>query len=304
VSATRSADPSTARVGMIGLGVMGSAMGAGLVRAERLVVGYDVSPDRVAAFVAAGGTAAASAAEVSRICPVVCTSLATTDALHDTAEAIAGEGSRPLVVELSTFGLSDKERARDTLDSAGARLVDSPVSGTGAQAVVGDLVAFVSGGDPDDRELALHTVAGFTRSAFDVGAFGNGTRFKLVANLLVAVHNVAAAEALVLAERAGLDLDAVLEAVGAGAGSSRMFEVRGPLVAHHDYRPTVRLGVFLKDLALIEGLAQELGATTPMLHASRRLYDEARLRGWSDDDPARVAELLREPAAGPGGTGP
>jgi len=289
-------------VGMVGLGVMGSAMAAQLLAAGAPVVGYDVVPERRAALQAGGGVSAPSAAEVARSCAVVCTSLPTASALDEVAGEIAAVGRDSLVVELSTFALADKQRARAMLAEGDARLVDSPVSGTGAQAAVGDLVAFVSGDDAGDRELALRTVAGFTRAAYDVGPFGNGTRFKLVANLLVAVHNVAAAEALVLAERASLDLDLVLEAIGAGAGSSRMFQVRGPKVVARDYDPTVRLEVFLKDLALITGFAEDLGVSTPMLAASRALYDEARDRGWADDDPVRVAELLRESSA-PRGAG-
>jgi 3-hydroxyisobutyrate dehydrogenase-like beta-hydroxyacid dehydrogenase len=279
---------------MVGLGVMGAAMAAQLLRSGVPVIGYDVAPDRAAALGAMGGTSADSATEVARSCAVVCTSLPTARALDDVVEEIGAAQHDCLVVELSTFALADKQRARAMLAEGGARLVDSPVSGTGAQAAVGDLVAFVSGDDVDDRALALRTVAGFTRAAYDVGAFGNGIRFKLVANLLVAVHNVAAAEALVLAERASLDSDLVLEAIGAGAGSSRMFEVRGPKVVARDYDPTVRLEVFLKDLDLIAAFAADLGVSTPMLDASRRMYDEARDRGWTDADPVRVAELLRE----------
>jgi 3-hydroxyisobutyrate dehydrogenase-like beta-hydroxyacid dehydrogenase len=178
-------------------------------------------------------------------------------------------------------------------------MVDAPLSGTGAQAVTGDLVAFVSADDPADRAAAAAVMARFTRAQYDVGAFGNGSRFKFVANLLVGIHNVAAAEALVLAEQAGLDLDLVLTAVADGAGSSRMLEIRGPLMTARSYdNPSVRLQVFQKDLALIAEFAKAVGAPTPLLEASNSIYEAAAADGRAGQDTASVAEILRQAATG------
>ena len=132
------------------------------------------------------------------------TSLPTAEAFHQVVsglDGLAAAGTGPVVVELSTLSIADKQRGRAALAQTGAHLVDSPLSGTGAQARFGDLVAYVSADDPAHREQAIGVLALFTRAQYDVGAFGNGSRFKFVANLLVAVHNVAAAEALVLADR-------------------------------------------------------------------------------------------------------
>jgi 3-hydroxyisobutyrate dehydrogenase-like beta-hydroxyacid dehydrogenase len=291
---------------MVGLGVMGSAMAGLLLRGGRQVTGYDIEPERIAGLAAAGGQAAGSAAEVAAACPVVLTSLPTPAAFHDVISGpagLAGAGrAGMLVIELSTLSLADKDRGRRALEAAGGRLADVPVSGTGAQARSGDLVAFVSADRPLDRRRAIEVVAGFSRAQYDVGAFGNGSRFKYVANLLVAIHNVAAAEALVLAEQAGLDLGLVLAAVGAGAGGSRMLEIRGPLMAARSYDPTVRLEVFLKDVALITEFAADVGAPVPLLAASAEVYQAARAAGRSDQDTASVAEVLRERArrTGPG----
>lgn len=282
-------------VGIIGLGVMGSAMAGLLVRAGQPVTGFDIDPARTALFAGAGGKIAASAADVAAACPVVLTSLPTAGAFHDVIGELAAARTQPalLVIELSTLSLADKERGREALAARGGRMADVPVSGTGAQARVGDLVAFVSADDPADRRRAIEVVAGFSREQYDVGAFGNGSRFKYVANLLVAIHNVAAAEALVLAEHAGLDPELVLKAVSAGAGSSRMLEIRGPLMISRDYEPTVRLDVFLKDIELIRGFAAAVGAPTPLLAASAPIYHAARAQGRADQDTASVAEVLR-----------
>lgn len=296
--------PDGERVGLIGLGVMGSAIAALLLRGGTMVVGFDVARSRMEQLSAAGGAPLGSPAEVAARCPVVLTSLPAPEALHEVISgpgglAAAGTGAGRLVVEMSTLSLADKERGQAALEAAGGRLVDAPLSGTGAQAVTGDLVAFVSADDPADRAAAIAVMARFTRSQYDVGRFGNGSRFKYVANLLVAIHNVAAAEALVLAEQAGLDLPLVLEAVADGAGGSRMLEVRGPLMVAGSYDdPSVRLQVFRKDLALITEFATTVGAAVPLLEASNRVYETARAEGRDGQDTACVAEVLREAAAG------
>jgi 3-hydroxyisobutyrate dehydrogenase-like beta-hydroxyacid dehydrogenase len=281
---------------------MGSAFATLLLRSGVSVVGFDIDERRSRQLQATGGRVARSAADVAGRCPVVLTSLPTAAAFHDalagprglvTAAGCAGL----LVVDLSTLALQDKDRGRRALEDAGARLVDAPVSGTGSQARDGDIVAFVSANDPADRREAIGWLSRFTRAQYDVGVFGNGSRFKFVANLLVAIHNVAAAEALVLAEQASLDLDLVLQAVGSGAGGSRMLDIRGPMMTSRNYDPAVRLEVFLKDIALITDFAEAAGAPTPLLAACREIYDAARADGRLDQDSACVAEVLRGRAA-------
>jgi L-threonate 2-dehydrogenase len=300
---------SDAEVGLIGLGIMGSAFAALLLRSGASVVGFDIDEGRSQSLQAAGGRIARTAADVADRCPVVLTSLPTAAAFHDviagprglvTAAGCAGL----LAVDLSTLSLQDKDRGRQALEDAGARLVDAPVSGTGSQARDGDLVAFVSANDPADRRQAIGWLSRFTRAQYDVGVFGNGSEFKFVANLLVAVHNVAAAEALILAEQAGLDLDLVLRAVGSGAGGSRMLDIRGPMMTSRNYDPAVRLEVFLKDIALITEFADAAGAATPLLAACREIYAAARADGRLDQDTACVAEVLRGWAASAAPTRP
>ena len=133
-----------------------------------------------------------------------------------------------------------------------------------------------------------------TRQIHDLGEFGNGTRLKLVANLLVAVHNLSTAEALLLADRAGLDLDDVLPALVDGAGSSRMLKVRGPLMLRGDYEPaTARVEMFRKDLRAIRELADDLATPTPLLSVTSTLYDAAAGQGRADQDTASIYATLR-----------
>lgn len=307
---TGTGQPDTGRqagpIGVIGLGVMGSAVANLLIAGGAQVWGHDISAERQERFVAAGGHGARSAVGVAQRTAVVLTSLPTARALAAVVGgpgglASAGPSGARLVVEMSTLSLADKQAARDALAPGGVTLADVPLSGTGAQARSGDLVAFVSADDGAARAAALAVTRLFTRAQYDVGAFGNGSRFKYVANLLVAVHNVAAAEALVLAERAGLDLDHVLAAVGDGAGTSRMLQLRGPLMAGREYSDaTVRLEVFLKDVELIGNFAAEVGAPAPLLEASRAIYLAALADGRASEDTACVAEVLRAGARPPG----
>jgi 3-hydroxyisobutyrate dehydrogenase-like beta-hydroxyacid dehydrogenase len=167
------------------------------------------------------------------------------------------------------------------------------LSGTGGQALAGNVVAYLSG-PAEAKARAVPVLRAFARGVHDVGEFGNGSAVKFIANLLVAIHNVAAAEALVLAERAGLDLAAVLTAVADGAGSSAMFEVRGPAMAAADYSgPGVTTTVFAKDLEIIAGFATETGTPTPLFALASSFYAAALAQGHAGDDTACVHAVLR-----------
>ncbi len=284
-------------VGFVGLGTMGSALSAHLLAAGCQVTGYDIDPARLAAHAARGGLAATSPAGAADGADVVLTSLPTAAALLDVINGAAGlaSGPRPglVVVETSTLPVAVKRQARDALAEHGAVLLDCPLSGTGGQALTGDVVAYLSG-PAQAKARAAPVLRAFARGVHDVGEFGSGSAVKFIANLLVAIHNVAAAEALVLAERAGLDLSAVLTAVADGAGSSDMFEVRGPAMAAADYSgPGVTTTVFDKDLQIIAAFARETATPTPLFTAASSFYAAALAQGHADDDTACVHAVLR-----------
>jgi 3-hydroxyisobutyrate dehydrogenase-like beta-hydroxyacid dehydrogenase len=284
--------PVTQTVGFIGLGVMGSALSAHLLAAGWQVAGYDIDPAALAAHQDRGGMGAASSAEVARHAETVVTSLPTAQALRDVTRELAAHPGR-VVIETSTLPVPVKEEARDFLAERGAVLLDCPLSGTGGQARNKDVVAYLSG-PAGAKARAEPVLRAMTRGIHDVGEFGNGSAVKFIANLLVAVHNTAAAEALVLAERAGLDLTTVLTAVSDGAGTSRMFEVRGPAMAVADYSgPGVRTSVFGKDLDIIAGFARDVGSPTPLFALASAFYTAALAQGRADEDAACVHAVLR-----------
>jgi L-threonate 2-dehydrogenase len=283
-------------VGFIGLGVMGSAMSGHLLAAGFPVLGFDVDPTRRSEHEARGGVACAEPADVARGADVVVTSLPSAAALVAVLDGEGGlhAGAHPglVVVETSTLGPDTKEDARNRAQAWGGTLLDCPMSGTGQQARNGDLVAYLSGDDAA-KERARPVLAAFTRQQYDLGAFGRGTAMKLVANLLVAVHNAAAAEALLLAERAGLDLQDVLTAVGDGAGGSRMLQIRGPLMAESRYLPaTATVATMQKDNALIAAFAESVASPTPLFSATTVLYRAAVAQDRLQEDTACVYGVL------------
>jgi putative dehydrogenase len=288
---------SPVEVAVVGLGLMGAPIARHLLAAGHRVTGFDVNSERMAAATAAGVSAAASAAEAAATAGVVLTSLPSEDALTSTVKGLVsapGCHQRDLaMVELSTLSVQSKRAARDALAAVGIGMLDCPVSGTGAQAITRDIVLYASG-EQVLYQACVELFSAFCRDAYYVGVFGQGMKMKLVANHLVAILNVAAAEAVNLAELSGLDPAQMLEVVGAGAAGFRLLDLRGPMMAQGRYEPaTMKLEVWQKDMALIEAFAAGLKASTPLFSATKPLYAGAIERGWGGQDTAAVRELLR-----------
>lgn len=260
--------PDREAVGVIGLGAMGSAVAGALLAAGRRVLGYDVDPVRSQQFATLGGELAPSPAEIVAVAPVLLSMLPSAGALADVCDDIAAAGTaRPdaVLAELSTLSRATKIDARDRLAPLGITVLDCALSGTASQAEQGDLVVYASG-DRAAFERCSRAFGAIGRSVHYLGGFGAGAATKLVANHLVAVHIAAAAEALLMAQRAGLDLGVTLAALTDGAGTSRMLEVRGPAMVSGAYLPaSMRMELFLKDLGLIEAFGAEVDSPLPIL---------------------------------------
>jgi 3-hydroxyisobutyrate dehydrogenase-like beta-hydroxyacid dehydrogenase len=275
--------------GVIGLGIMGSAMSANLAKAGFAVHGYDIVSSLRSALKNAGGHPAGSAAEVAEKAEIVISSLPSAEALHSVASELT---ARCIVIETSTLPLEDKNRAFKTLEAKGITLLDCPLSGTGAQARTKDLTVYASG-DQAAFEQTKPVLEGFSRAHYYLGEFGNGSKMKYVANLLVAIHNVAAAEAFVLGMKAGLDAETIYKVAGDGAGASRMFQVRGPqMVAGRYDDATMKVEVWQKDMKIIGEYATKLGVPTPLFSASAPIYTAAMAQGFNKQDTAAVCAVL------------
>lgn len=282
-------------VGIVGVGIMGSAIARNLASGGVAVRGYDTDPARLDLLRRNGGTPVASAAEAAQGASVLLTSLPSAAALEATVASLEAAPAPGLVVaELSTLPIRDKERCRDRLGAHRMVVLDCPLSGTGAQAETRDLAVYASG-DAAAYERAAPVFAGFARASHYLGAFGNGSKMKFLANLLVAVHNVASAEAMVLGVKAGLDPETIVKVIASGAGTSRVFELRAPLMAKRAYRPaTMRIDIWQKDMAIIAAFAKSLGVETPTFSATAPVYDAAQAEGMGEDDTAAVCALLEK----------
>ena len=282
------------KVGIVGLGIMGGAFANNLVDAGWRVIGYDIDPARRRALARAGVEIAKDARALAAEVTIIITSLPKPAALDATVQAIIAAGGRPrvVVVEASTFAIDDKLRAERALRRAGHVMLDCPVSGTGAQAKVKDLVVYASGERAAIRRLRP-LFASFARAMHDLGAFGNGSRMKFVANLLVAINNVASAEAMVLGLKAGLDAETVFAMVKSGAANSRVFELRAPMMVKDRYDdPTMKISLWQKDMSVIGEFARELGCPTPLFDATGPVYAKAMKSGHAEEDTAAVCAVL------------
>jgi putative dehydrogenase len=288
---------SKGTVGVIGLGIMGGAFARNLTKAGWRVVGYDISAARRREAQRAGVTIAESAPAVAARAPVIITSLPKPQALMDCARAMAAAKlPRKTIVEMSTFAISDKEKALKVLSRPGHVLLDVPVSGTGAQAKAGDLVFYASGDSKAIRRLRPMFRA-FGRQVYDVGAFGNGSKMKYVANLLVAINNVASAEAMVLGMKAGLKPQLIFDLITAGAGNSRVFELRAPMMVKGNYKDaTMKISVWDKDMAVIGDYARRIKVPTPLFNATKPIYRKAETSGFGAQDTASVCAVLEKMA--------
>jgi 3-hydroxyisobutyrate dehydrogenase-like beta-hydroxyacid dehydrogenase len=285
--------PSRDRVGVVGLGIMGSAMSANIVGAGFPVLGYDVLATRRSALSKAGGQAARNVRDVAAKAPIIITSLPSAEALNSVAAELAGAHHRDqIVIETSTLPIATKEHARKLLAEQDITLLDCPLSGTGAQARVKDLAVYASG----VRNAYRHCIPvfeAFARTHYFLGPFGAGSKMKFLANLLVAIHNVSTAEALVLGMKAGLDPATMVKVLGDGAGASRMLQIRGPMMVRNNYADAaMKVGVWQKDMRIITEFARELDCPTPLFAATSAIYNAAMAQGFAEADTASVCAVL------------
>lgn len=284
-----------ATVGIVGLGLLGHAVASRLLAAGHGVVGFDVLPEKIEALAALGGKPAPSAEAVARAVDIVCTllpSLATVEAaILGPRGVVAGARPGQPLVQMSTISPALTERLAREAGVRGLPFLDCPVSGTSAMVARGEGILLV-GGDRAVFERWRPLLETILPRAVYIGRAGQATVVKLAANLLVGLHTVAAAEALSLVRKAGLDPGQALDVLTASAGTSRMLELRGPMIVRGEFPPQMKLELFLKDLGLILDAGAEVDAPLPLTALARRLYAAAAAEGHGGADLAVVAKAL------------
>ena len=282
-------------IGLVGVGLLGTAVARRLLKAGHRVVGFDPAPDRVRALLTMGGEAATSARAVALASDAVCTllpSLPTVEAAVLGPDGVAAAGKAgQVVIQMSTISPALSVRLAAESRARGLDFLDCPVSGASGQVARGEGMLFV-GGERRVFERWRPLLEAVLPRAVYVGPAGQAMVLKLVANLLVALHSAAAAEALHLARQAGLDPAVALEVLTGSAAGSRMLEVRGPLMVRGEYPAQMKLDIFMKDLHLIQAAAAAAGAALPLTDTAERLFAAAAGTGHGDEDLAVVLTAL------------
>lgn len=287
---------SPAQVTFVGIGAIGLPMATAVAAAGFDVLGVDFSEPQRAAAQERGLSTAADASSAATADAVV-VMVATADQLRSAVLGADGLLARmrrgAALIVMSTVGPDTARELTGPAAEQGVALVDAPVTGGIARAAAGDLRLFVSGErSAVQSQRALLESMG---SVVDCGEeIGRGQSFKAVNQLLCAVHIVAGAEALALAERLGLDPAEALEAVSGGAAGSFMLSDRGPrMLEGLDAQVASAVSIFVKDSGLVSEIAEGAGLETPLLLAARRKYLDAADAGWADRDDSQVIQTYR-----------
>ena len=281
-------------VGVIGLGIIGSALSKHINLSDFQVMGFDIDDLKIQAAIDHGVEATKDLATITEFSEVLITCLPSNKSLDDTVNYLIDNhcDSVKIIIDTSTLSLDCKVRNKDALDKIGITLLDCPISGTGKQAEDADIVIYASG-DENTYETVLQLIRSFSRECFYLGNFGNGTKAKLIANLLVAIHNVASAEAILLGKKTGIEMETLFNVISSGAGSSKIFELRAPMMIEQEYQPaTMKMSVWEKDLDLIKELVDSHGTDAPLFNLTNELYKKARDLGLDDEDTASIYEIL------------
>jgi 3-hydroxyisobutyrate dehydrogenase-like beta-hydroxyacid dehydrogenase len=287
-------------IAVVGLGIMGSRLARRLIDAGFEVRGFDISAEAMAGFEEMGGVAASSPAEAVADCEIAVLSLLTSDIAREVclgSDGIASTAQRPLLVLDATTGRPEDSMATaERLAALGIEYADMTVSGNAAVAEQGGLVIML-GGTADAYHRAVPVMEVLGRSHHHVGPVGSGARMKLIVNHVLAVNRGSLAEGLVVAEKAGLDLEATLEVLRDSAAYSRAMDLWGDrMVAGDHERPNARLRQSHKDSKLILEQAVGLGAPADHIRMVEAALDEGETRGLADKDNSSAIEVIRRRA--------
>jgi putative dehydrogenase len=286
-------------VGVIGLGPMGGNIARLLLERQFKVTGFDLNPDCMAALDDTGLDAAASVTEVAANADVIITSLPSAGALDAVIDGISEhDRAGQIVIECSTLTVDQKITAHGRLAEAGKNMLDSPISAT--PAMLAKMMASIHiSGDEAAYQECIAVFEGFTASNFYVGPVGNGSRMKILANYLVHVNTTAAAECMALGQKAGLDPNMIYEVLCKSAGTSKMFEIRGAMMAKSDYREGggTMFAIYEKDSSIITEFAAQMKSPIDLYVSSRQKMNSAMALGLGHLDTSAVCKAV-EVAAG------
>jgi 3-hydroxyisobutyrate dehydrogenase-like beta-hydroxyacid dehydrogenase len=286
------------RIGIVGVGLLGSAVASRLLEAGFEVVGYDTRPEVLRALAPRGLRATASVGEVADA-DAVFTILPSLDSAEAVVRGPGGlvETARrgATIVQMSTISPGLTRTLAAAAAASGLGFLDAPMSGTSAMVARGDCTILV-GGDRALLERCRPVFDAIARKTLHVGDIGQASLVKLVTNLLVGLNTAAVAEALVLGRKGGLDPARLLDILRESAAGSRMLDVRGPLMVQRRFEPQMKAELFLKDFTLMLDEGLRLGVPLPLTSLTQRLTTATVAAGRGGQDLAALITTLERMA--------
>ncbi|CAN7419915.1 NAD(P)-binding domain-containing protein [Pseudoduganella sp. LjRoot289] len=284
------------RVGVVGLGAMGIGIAQSLLRAGFEVHACDVRPEPVRKLAEAGARAAASPAElaanVEALLIVVVNAQQTEQVLFGADGAAARLAPGSVVIASATVAPEFAEALGARLAAMGLRFIDAPISGGAAKAASGEMSVMASGA-PDAFQSCAELFAAISSRLYRLGDQpGQGSKVKMINQLLAGVHIAAAAEAMALGLRAGCDPDALYEVISNSAGSSWMFQNRVPHILKGDYTPLSAVNIFVKDLGIVLDYAKKSVFPLPMSATAHQMFMQASAAGHGGEDDSAVVKVF------------
>ena len=284
-------------VGLVGLGLVGTALARRLLGAGLGVTGYDIDAARRAALVALGGTAASSVGELAGDCVRIVSAVFNTEQLEDVIEGKGGvlevaAGSPRTVLNVTTSDPDKVAALSARIAAKGVTLLEVPISGTSEQIIQGDGVGLI-GGERTAMDACADILDAICPKRYFTGAAGNGAKTKLAVNLILGLNRAALAEGLVFAERLGLDPRAFLEVARGSAAYSQIMDVKGEKYISRDYKPHGKIVQHLKDVKMMVDYAHRAGQTLPLMEVVQQLLDGNVEHGEGDWDNCAVIEEIR-----------
>jgi 3-hydroxyisobutyrate dehydrogenase len=292
-----------ARVGFLGLGTMGAAMATNLARADHAITAWNRTPGRAPELDDLGVTRADSPAAVAAASDVIVVCVSDTPdveaVLFGEGGAADGAAAGSLVIDCSTIAPGPTRSFAARLRERGVAMVDAPVSGGSEGARKATLTIFV-GGEPADVERARPILGALGTTITHVGPVGSGQAVKAVNQVILAGTYLGVAEGIVLAMKAGLDVDQVVAALGGGAAQSWVLANRSARMLENDYPLGFKVTLHRKDLGIALGLAAETGASLPVSELAAQMEDGLIEDGHGDDDMSALARSIRARSGLPG----
>jgi putative dehydrogenase len=284
----------TQRVGVIGLGAMGSVIATHLLNKNFDVIGFDIFPERGDELVKFGLKPAKSITAVANHAEILISSLPNFEALQSVVAGVCDvDKPNQILLETSTMEVAQKIAAEKILSDNGKIFLDAPISGTTplVKAMKGSI--FV-GGNKEAYERCIPIINAFTATNYHVGIVGDSSKMKYLANYLVFVHTVAAAECFTLGQKAGLDTNLIHETIKSSAGNSRMFEQRGEMMAKSDYRDGIAkvFDIYKKDAQIIIDFAASLKCPIDLFVSAQQRYNSALALGFGNFELASVCKSI------------